>query len=566
MLHLFGKNLWQKNLTALVIIVVVQFFSNFYNFSPNPTKNLMIFPFLVVAIAILIFLLLVIDVYILVHFQHPDDKNESYVAKFIIVIGLLVSQLSVLLLPIDVANNNGSIDCQSNADGNVCGGIDMTLFWQVLLVIVIVMLIVIIPFATFFYEADDGSLTGTEKRSKFCIALKYEFCILVVASATLLSAYFTSSDTSIPVNVHSLSIDQLDVYTISASPGASPYSFIDQSYIPNFNLQTSTTKIVFHVNFPIYIIALMSWIGWWFFAFFAGFGLAAVPFDFIKAFVTRPRVLAPDEIANYTLTMQERTQALIEISAMVKKERLEFKRTATSSSDRRLRWAKDRVEVNRLGQMVFMLQEDIERLNACKTASHEYNSLIPYVQLLFGIIFMVISILWEVHIILFMLISPPVSAFLSWFFSWFDTWFPMFGTITYAFFSLYMFFCAIKGSFKLGVRCMCVKIHPMKISGTYVNSFLFNLGIIMLCTIPLVQFCATAFASYVRYSDIYHIFGIQIKYLRFFVLFNTNEVFIWILFLMAPLSVLYLSLQPVDRAASAEEFREALQRREASGI
>ncbi len=57
-------------------------------------------PLLVVGISLLIFIMLIINVYILVYWQHPEDKNESYLAKLLIIYGLQLSAVSVLMLPV----------------------------------------------------------------------------------------------------------------------------------------------------------------------------------------------------------------------------------------------------------------------------------------------------------------------------------------------------------------------------------------------------------------------------------------------------------------------------------
>jgi LMBR1 domain-containing protein 1 len=46
------------------------------------------------------------------------------------------------------------------------------------------------------------------------------------------------------------------------------------------------------------------------------------------------------------------------------------------------------------------------------------------------------------------------------------------------------------------------------------NSFLFNLLLILLCSLPVVQFSTIAFADYARFTNVNQIFGVQIKYLQ----------------------------------------------------
>ena len=42
------------------------------------------------------------------------------------------------------------------------------------------------------------------------------------------------------------------------------------------------------VSFPIYLLALMSFIGWFLFVLFAGVGLSALPIDLILEWKNRP--------------------------------------------------------------------------------------------------------------------------------------------------------------------------------------------------------------------------------------------------------------------------------------
>jgi LMBR1 domain-containing protein 1 len=63
--------------------------------------------FLVLATCISFLLLLVASVYFLVQYQHPDDKNEAWLPKLTVLLGLVLSGATVLLLPLDVANNEG---------------------------------------------------------------------------------------------------------------------------------------------------------------------------------------------------------------------------------------------------------------------------------------------------------------------------------------------------------------------------------------------------------------------------------------------------------------------------
>lgn len=63
--------------------------------------------FLILATCISFILLLVASVYFIVLYQHPDDRNEAWFPKLTVLLGLVLAGATVLLLPLDVANNEG---------------------------------------------------------------------------------------------------------------------------------------------------------------------------------------------------------------------------------------------------------------------------------------------------------------------------------------------------------------------------------------------------------------------------------------------------------------------------
>ena len=63
--------------------------------------------FLIVCTVAAFVLLLIASLYIIVYYQHPDDKNEAYLPKFVVIFGLTLAGATCLLPPLDVANNEG---------------------------------------------------------------------------------------------------------------------------------------------------------------------------------------------------------------------------------------------------------------------------------------------------------------------------------------------------------------------------------------------------------------------------------------------------------------------------
>jgi len=76
---------------------------------------------------------------------------------------------------------------------------------------------------------------------------------------------------------------------------------------------------------------------------------------------------------------------------------------------------------------------------------------------------------------------------------------------------------------------------------TYMNTILFNIGLILFTSFSVTQFCVAAFDDYVTFTDINLIFSVQIRYLVFFVYFYRYHVFEYILLGIAIISLIYLA-------------------------
>ena len=478
-------------------------------------------PFLVAGIGLQILILLIVNVYTFANYASPDDSNEFWFPKFIIVLSLQVSLMSVLLLPIDVANNAGSPYCDGfQTQGTFCGRIDIFLMWEVLFMCGALLLILFIPFSAFYYLADDGTLLGEDKRSKILPAVFNTSVTVIIASAIVLGLYFTSSNTSVPVASYESNFEDISAvsYHLSA-PWITPYQLIRQS-LSTTEAKAAITNSVsytisYTVSFPIYVIAIIGWLGWWLFSFFAGVGLAALPFDMIYDFRKRVRPLSPDMISEKERDIQTRTAELLDTTLAIRRARIEFEKTNPSTFQKRRQLIDDRVQVNRIAQFVFLLEQDTSDLREAKAFNaNAGNPVTPFLKLAAGVLFTCVSIMWIIQIGLYMLPSPPVTPLLNKYFTLFDSFFPIFGVLSFALFALYLMMCTIKGAFRMGLSMFCIKIYPMKLNGTYTDAFLFNVSMIIICTIPVVQFCLYAFSTYAINTDIYQVHFIIFSYCR----------------------------------------------------
>ena len=103
----------------------------------------------------------------------------------------------------------------------------------------------------------------------------------------------------------------------------------------------------------------------------------------------------------------------------------------------------------------------------------------------------------------------------------------------------------LKGNIKFGMRkLLFMPIHVMKVGRTYINTFLFNLLLVMLCTPAIVHFMIELFESYMRLSSGVLIFTVIVRRMKFFRFFYKNNVFFYIFLFWSICTCVYLLCKP----------------------
>ena len=468
----------------------------------------------------------------------------------------------------------------------------MNLMWEIFFWLIPIWVFLLIPFMTFYYEADDGMLmAGTAyapepiRKSRCAQAMCYQVFVVIIVGVIFVIMYFLLAKTNVPVQQWNgmgpsgqgigiiTSSSATGVYTIPVTArfqanllaNTGPNDAAWASSVQNGGMNTITLT----VSVGTFFAGFMAWFGWFLFCVFGGIGLGALPLDLIMTYVHRPRHMDAVEFAEAQMSLRERVNELVDIGELIKIEREEKaqagleSRFGTWSLDKEVRKAAkdERQAILGFKQAVYLLEQDVEDFQAVAENYERYNPLLPYLALLFGFFSVIISIIWFIQIIVYVLPNPPLTPFLNNYFKWFDKWFPLFGVLSVAIFTVYLLFCALKGCFKFGLRFLFFHIHPMKPGKTYMSSFLFNTGLVLLCAMPVVQFCQNAFADYAATSNIRQIFGVQIQNLKFFSWFWRNNVFVYAFLVFTVLTGIYLACRPKDQAANGQALRDRLRSR-----
>jgi len=315
-----------------------------------------------------------------------------------------------------------------------------------------------------------------------------------------------------------------------------------QCIITNFNWNIPVT-------FPIYLMAVLAFLGWWFFACFVGVGFMALPMELIQTWTSRPRPISTKAYFEHKQELGNRAGQLKAIAAQL--QSLVIKGDSRTRSEK----TKDNSNIRQLEKYYYKLKNDIELLEIAHKLKGG-NSLWYLFCIIMGFFSIGFSVSWLLHIIIFMLPNSPYDPFLNTMFIKLDQAFgidqsgngkfQLFGVVAYALYAFYLLVACIKGNFKLGIRLLVIRIYPMELGKTLMNSFLANTWVILLCSVPIVQFVTFAFPLYARYTAVDLLFGTQIKYLEFFRWFWLNHFFLWWILCIVVITIVFLSLCPVD--------------------
>lgn len=527
---------------------------------------------LIVIACVVPVILLFFNLVVMGRYLDPTATSGHYFAKLMVLIGMLLAECTILLLPLDVGNRAGLVGCGFwNSD---CGGLDLALTWQIVYCIIFGLVVVVFPFFIFFYEADDEGLAAEDKARAagestcmarlcdfrgcgraLCSATVYTLITTAIAVFVLLMMYFYLAKTELPYKLSAVSVSSVafmpkgsTIYTgFTTCPAADPNCLLPCG---NGACVWTSQILSIDVTFVIYLAALMSFVGWFFFAIYVGIGFVALPLDAFNAFRYRPRPKDARTLNTMRKALEVRAKELMGVAMAMVADQVSYGDERHSRTERRRRGRANVQEVNRYRVLVEMLETDLEDYQMSNPAYYRehFNPIWAYAKLVFGVISIIMTLAWVVHIIIYMLFNPPLYGFLNNYFTWFDQWFPLFGTISVAIFGLYLLLAVAKGNTKFGTRFFLIKVHPMEPHKTLLNAFVFNIALVLLCVLPVTQFCSDAFSQYARLTDAEMIFNTQFKYLIFFRYFWQYNVFLFTILAFTLLATIYFSLCPSDRA------------------
>jgi len=480
--------------------------------------------FMLVMVIVLSIIIIFVNIYLLAYYCATDDNDfkGAIFLKITAVLGMFIGLAQVCLLPLDVSNTRG--------DG---GDFRMDLIWQIIYLVIAVFVFAIIPLEIAIYESDPDWTCKQKLSNTFCFFI----CEVIVVGLLFLITFFLFNKVHIPVESFDCPIENLIDSNLEIVEN-------DANKICTTN---EDSHIEFTVDFKVYAIALLSFISYLLFMLFGGVGIFAFPLDLIYSFCTRPIRIKPAKL-------EEMKKEIVVTAADLKDLGMQLKKLEELGHHKKNIFSKDRRHYNDLLKQlkvgVSVVDDQFQIINFQEMAN-QTSALGYLMQLIAGIFCMILTLLWILQIFFYIIIrfdDKPLFTFLNVpLVALADANLSFLSIVIYIVMTFYLLIVTVKGNFKFGLRIMILgAIHPMKKDKTYMNSILFNVMLVMLTSVSVIQFSIRAFGEYTSLTDADIIFNTQIKYLTFYRFFFNYNIFEYGMLIIAVISFVYLICRPND--------------------
>ena len=245
-----------------------------------------------------------------------------------------------------------------------------------------------------------------------------------------------------------------------------------------------------------YFVSLLGFIGYLFLIILGGFGVVTLPFGLIETFVIRPRPISLQVYSKAKLSVNKWANDLLEEGKLLREDVLALGRNHKRV---RARYAK-------FEQQVDALEETYKQVEIAYRFRGG-NPVWPWVSLFLGIIAIIFSLVWVIHIIVYYILDA--HPFLNTFLNALDGAFPYAAVVAFGLFVYYLYWCVIDGTTSIGLNIFVMRIHPMEVQNTPMTSLLFNSIVILFASFGVALFSCMNFSVYTRLSSLDMIYGVQ---------------------------------------------------------
>ncbi|OHS94033.1 hypothetical protein TRFO_39802 [Tritrichomonas foetus] len=147
--------------------------------------------FLLIICIVFTALSLLVGLYFVFTFQHPEDKKTGWFSKIIITLALGVSTMNVLMLPLDAINRSSG------------STLHIDIMCWVFTIISIVLAFVVIPFTIMLFEGQEDDQCKHPLLRAFLLIIPFLAFLLIL----FLILWFAVGRCEVPITIHKGALD-----------------------------------------------------------------------------------------------------------------------------------------------------------------------------------------------------------------------------------------------------------------------------------------------------------------------------------------------------------------------
>jgi len=414
--------------------------------------------------------------------------------------------------------------------------------------------IVFNPYGLFYCETDE------EKNFSWrvCSAFKKTITTIVIVCAILMPAYATMNYAYIPVTAQTCQIGPIGT---EFYPFVSAYE--DSMLTDSICIETSGQAEI-RILFPVYVAGACSFIGWFMMIFFLPTGMWAFVFEYIGAFVLRPKKIDDAEFNRAKSALQNDVKELLRLGKELELERKNYDRTAVG----RLWWfqrLRKNYEFDRRQHLFekncMIAEREFQKLDDQAAYGERVEPAKYWLYLFQGIIFAILSVVIMVHIFTYKALKSDgknVDAFLNrWLENIEGSQAGFVATILLILIGWYLMAATQKGVTKLGLRFFFLNFYPIIPKETFVSAFYANALAMNLWSIAVCHLMVDLFRGYLRSTEAALMFQVQIEHLSIFKWFWENNIFIVWIIVWWFISLIYFILKPTEKIDLGNKVKRA---------
>jgi LMBR1 domain-containing protein 1 len=477
--------------------------------------------FLIIVCIIFTTLSMGVGFYFVISFQHKEDRFAGFYpwfSKVIVTLSLGVAAMNVLVLPLDSLNRS------------TANTLDIELMCWIFAIISLGLAFVILPFAMSYYENhDDETVSSPTLKAVLCVI---PFLLFVLIFFLIL--WFAVGRCLIPVQVQTSVLGGVEVLSRACE---------------ECEEVSKTWKIT--PSPLVYVVSLIGFLGYILLLVEGGAGVITLPCGLIGEFINRPRPINVQIYAHAKDKLNQWANELLEEGNILKQDVLAYGRNHRKVRTRYIHFQ----------EQVDALEDTYQKVEISYRVRGG-NPVTPWLSLILGIICILISIAWVIHVIVFYL--ADLHPFLNNFFVALDNAFPYAAVIFFGIFVYYMYWCVLDGTTRIGVNLLFFRVHPMERHNTPMTSLLFNSILMLFASFGVALFATMNFSVYTRLTSLNMIYGVQMQHLQGLSYVWQYGIYAWFVFIA--LAALYKICTLKKRDQKIAILQEAFDRHSITAI